>query len=56
MNVRGPVRTLRTEHVRREYKYDAHGNWTERAVWSRLQQNPDFQRSNIERREFSYYR
>ena len=44
-----------TQHTRFEYQYDAEGNWTERVVWSRLEPNPDFQRSNIERREISYY-
>jgi hypothetical protein len=38
-----------------EYRYDAHGNWTERVVWNRLEPNPDFQRSNVERRAITYY-
>lgn len=42
-------------HVRFEYAYDARGNWTECIVWSRLEPNPDFQRSNIQRREITYY-
>jgi len=41
--------------VRFEYKYDSHGNWTERVVWVRYETNPDFQRSNVERREIVYY-
>jgi hypothetical protein len=41
--------------MRLEYKYDAQGNWTECVVWSRLEPNPDFQRSNVERRQFTYY-
>jgi hypothetical protein len=38
-----------------EYQYDAHGNWTERVVSCLLEPNPDFQRSNIERRVITYY-
>jgi YD repeat-containing protein len=41
--------------VRFEYVFDAQGNWTERAVWSRLEPNPNFQPSNVEWREISYY-
>jgi hypothetical protein len=44
-----------THHLRFEYAYDALGNWTERVVWSRLDPNPDFQRSNVERRLITYY-
>ena len=44
-----------TQYVRFEYTYDAQGNWTERAVWSRMQQNPTFERSNVARREITYY-
>ena len=43
------------QHFRFEYRYDTFGNWTERVVWGRLEPNPDFQRSNIERREFTYH-
>src|SRR5439155_14081472 len=43
------------KQVRYKYQYDTHGNWTERVVSVRLEQNPDFQRSNIERRKISYY-
>jgi YD repeat-containing protein len=43
------------QDVRFEYRYDAQWNWTERAVWSRLEPNPDFQRSNVTRREITYY-
>lgn len=43
------------QNVRFEYRYDAQGNWTERVVWSRLEPNPNFQRSNVERREIVYY-
>jgi hypothetical protein len=43
------------QDVRFEYQYDARGNWTERVVWMRLHPNPNFQRSNVERREIGYY-
>lgn len=43
------------QHNRFEYRYDAHGNWTERIVSIRLEPNPGFQRSNIERRVITYY-
>jgi YD repeat-containing protein len=42
------------QHVRLDYQYDPHGNWTERVVCSRLAPNPNFERSNIERREIEY--
>jgi YD repeat-containing protein len=42
-----------TSHM--EYKYDAQGNWTERIVLGRLEPNPNFERSNVERREITYY-
>jgi hypothetical protein len=44
-----------TQNVRFEYRYDAQGNWTERVACSRLQPNPSFERSNIVRREITYY-
>src|SRR5207244_6841204 len=40
---------------RLEYKYDSHGNWTERVVSARYDVNPEFQRSNIDRRTIRYY-
>ena len=43
------------QNVRFEYRYDAQGNWTERIVWSRWESNPNFERSNIERRDITYY-
>ena len=43
------------QHVRFEYRYDAHGNWTERVVWQRTEPNADERRSNIERRTIDYY-
>jgi hypothetical protein len=42
-------------HLRFEHVLDAQGNWTERVVWSRLEPNPNFERSNVERREISYH-
>lgn len=45
----------RVQHARFDYQYDAHGNWTERVVWNRTGSQPDFQRSNIERRTITYY-
>ncbi len=41
--------------VRFDYKFDEDGNWTERVVSVRYESNPEFQRSNIERREISYH-
>jgi hypothetical protein len=43
------------QYYRFEYSYDAHGSWTERVVWYRLEPNPDSQRSNIERRTITYH-
>jgi len=41
--------------VRFDYQYDSQGNWTERVVSVLYERNPDFQRSNIERRQITYY-
>jgi hypothetical protein len=41
--------------VRFDYQYDSQRNWTERVVWVLRERNPDFQRSNIERRQITYY-
>ncbi len=43
------------QHDRSIYKYDAEGNWTEREVGTILEPNQDFHRSNIERRQITYY-
>jgi len=43
------------QHVRFEYQYDAHGNWTERIVSQRLEPSADERLSNIERRTITYY-
>ena len=45
----------RVHRVRFEYRYDAHGNWTERIVWHRTEPNQDERRSNIVRRTITYY-
>ena len=52
-----PRQTGRTDiqHTRFEYQYDAEGNWAERIVWGRLDPNPNFERSNLERREIGYH-
>jgi len=51
-----PVNEVSTHgQWRNAYKYDDHGNWTERVVSVRLEQNPEFQPTNIERRIISYY-
>ncbi|HEY7497538.1 MAG TPA: hypothetical protein VH740_03445 [Vicinamibacterales bacterium] len=42
-------------HARFEYRYDAHGNWTERIVWHRMEPNTFEQRSSVERRTIEYY-
>ena len=48
-------RASHVQHVRFEYQYDAHGNWTERIVSQRLEPNAEEQPSNIERRTIAYY-
>jgi YD repeat-containing protein len=58
-NADGTVRTsnesVRAHIVRMEYQYDREGNWTERIVSSRMDPNPNFERSNVERRQITYY-
>ncbi len=46
---------INVQYNRLEYRYDAHGNWTERIVSFRPESEPDFQRSNIERRVITYH-
>jgi hypothetical protein len=53
--VRSEERPPHVQHVRFEYRYDAHGNWTERIVWQRMEPNADERPSNIERRTIAYY-
>ncbi len=43
------------QHNRLDYRYDTHGNWTERVVCYRVEPEPEFQRSNIERRTITYH-
>jgi YD repeat-containing protein len=43
------------QHTRYSYTYDARGNWTERVVWIIFEPAKDFQRSNVERRQITYY-
>jgi hypothetical protein len=54
-NLRPTNENTHIQHMCFEYRYDARGNWTERVVWSRLEPNPNFQRSNVARREITYY-
>jgi len=54
-NLHRAKETSNTHHVRFEYRYDAQGNWLEQVVWSRLEPNPNFERSNVTRREITYY-
>jgi hypothetical protein len=44
----------RIHHVRFEYRYDGHGNWTERVVSSRTGAQTDFHRTNVVRRTITY--
>jgi len=53
-NLRPTSETSYQQQSRIEYTYDRSGNWTERVVWGRIEPNPDFQRSNVERREITY--
>jgi len=46
---------VNVQHNRFDFLYDVHGNWTERVVSYRLEPNPDFQRSNVERSAITYY-
>jgi len=54
-NIHPAKETSHTQHVRFEYRHDAQENWTERVAWIRLEPNPDFGRSNLVRREITYY-
>jgi hypothetical protein len=53
-NVHYASESVNTQHNRFEYRYDAHGNWTERIVSFQTEGSPDFQRSNIERGTITY--
>jgi hypothetical protein len=52
--VKTEERPPHVQHVKFEYQYDAHGNWTERIVSQRLEPNADERPSNIERRTIAY--
>jgi len=54
-NIHSSSVRVNLQHSRLEYLYDEYGNWTERIVSFRLESEPEFQRSNIERRTFAYY-
>jgi hypothetical protein len=41
--------------TRLEYRYDTRGNWTEKVVSARTDQDHDFRRWNVERRVITYY-
>jgi hypothetical protein len=55
----GELRTIarpsHTQQFRLQYQYDGRGNWTERVTCSRMEPDPDFQRSHVERREITYH-
>jgi hypothetical protein len=53
--VKTEERPSHVHFVRFEYQYDAHGNWTERIVWQRIEPNTDERPSNVERRMIAYY-
>jgi YD repeat-containing protein len=44
-----------TERTRFVYKYDTHGNWTEKETWPASEQDKDFHRWSVERRQITYY-
>ena len=54
-NLRPTKDTSQTQHWRFEHTYDAQGNWTEQVVFSRVEPNPNFERSNAVHREITYY-
>jgi YD repeat-containing protein len=43
------------QRTRFVYKYDAQGNWTEKETWSASEQDKDFRRWSIERRQITYF-
>ena len=53
--VKTEERPSHVQRVRFEYQYDAHGNWTERIVWQRMDPNTDERPSYVERRMIAYY-
>jgi YD repeat-containing protein len=55
-----PIETVGEEEGGRQrtrfiYKYDAQGNWTEKETWSASEQDKDFRRWSVERRQITYY-
>ena len=46
----------RVFRIRFEHTLDDRGNWTERIVSNRLEPDGEFRRSNVERREITYWR
>ena len=40
---------------RYEYRYDDHGNWSEKITFGRVAPDPHFHRSHVERRTITYY-
>jgi hypothetical protein len=54
-NIRPVKQNSSKHHIHFAYTYASPGNWVERVVWNRLEPNPNFQRSNVERREITYY-
>jgi YD repeat-containing protein len=53
--VKTEERPSHVQHVRFEYQYDVHGNWTERIVWQRMEPSTDERPSNVERRTIAYH-
>jgi hypothetical protein len=43
------------QHTRFEYRYDVHGNWTERVTWGSREPGGEMVRQAVERRRFTYY-
>jgi hypothetical protein len=52
--VKTEERKSHVQNVRFVYRYDTHGNWTERIVSQRMEPNADERSSNIERRAITY--
>jgi YD repeat-containing protein len=55
-----PIETIGEEEEERQrtrfvYKYDAQGNWTEKETWLLSEQDKDFRRWSIERRQITYF-
>jgi len=48
-------RPSHVQHVRFEYQYDAHRNWTERIAWQLMEPSTNERPLNVERRTIVYY-